>query len=327
MTVQEVVLECLAYAGVYGFTLGGVDEDEAEIVRAVAAVNNAIQTIYNDGPISLKYDSRSSYFNPPTNLTLALTQGGKTAVLTGNFPAWMRGCSVNIAGDAILNRITDITFDSGSNSSTFKLLRAYTGLAGNQQCTVYGDCALLDSDVAQVFEPVTLAPNTRLIPAQSKERFMRMNYWYCPVTGRRCNFIPFYTVWEKVQGVPQNYRVERRLDSAALGGSLYLSLNPMPTWGCNVSYDVYRKPDLISRDMLDEEGGDDPEVEFSMLPPEMIESYLLPIARWKFVCSHPEVKITEARPTLEPDYQEAMARLKQGMSIEPQINRVRVTYI
>lgn len=325
MTVQEVVLDLLSYANVYGFELGGVPEDETEIVRAVAGVNHALQDIYRDGPSSLKYDSRSSFVNAPTTITLACTLGGKTATKAGSFAEWMRGCSVMIEGDSILNRIVDITTVGGN--SVFSLQRAYLGATGSHSGLVYGDCFLMDSDVVAVIEPVCLSPdNIRLWPAQTKADFMRTRYWSCPVSGRYCCYIPFYTTWEKVTGVPTTYRVEQRSDSAIVGGgSIYLGLNAMPTVVGNVSYDVYRKPALISRDDLAESGGDDPDVAIAAIPEDMVESILLPIARFKYTAAHPEAKVGEKNTTLKVAYDEAVASLKGEGS--PQINANRARYI
>src|SRR4029077_14316084 len=228
MTVQEIVLDLLSYANIYGFVggieVGGTDdgEDEGEVVKGVAAVNQSLQLIYRDGPESLKFGSRSSFINLPTTITLAMTQGLNTATMTGNFASWMRGCSVMIDGDAILNRIKDIVYASGPNQSTFTLLRSYTGATGSHAGTVYADSLLLDADVAAVLEPVTLAPNTRLRPAQTKSDFMGTYFWIAAVTGRRIDywplFTPWYTTWEKRVGTPQEYRIEQMSDTARTGG-------------------------------------------------------------------------------------------------------------
>lgn len=329
MTVQEVVLEVLRLANIYGFTLEGANggEDEGEIVGAVGVVNQSIQLIYRDGPLALKYAERSSYINVPTTITLNLTQGQKTATKTGNFAAWMRGCSLLIDGDTMLNRIADASYVTSGDTTTFTLLRAYTGATGIHNATVYADSFLLDVDVAAVLEPVTIAPNNRLRPAQSKADFMASHYWSCPISGRSCCFVPFYTTWSKVVGVPQEFRVEQQYDSARVGGSMYLSLNPMPTVAGTVNYDVYRTPVLISRDDLDEEGGDDPEIDVKAIPPDMVESYLLPFARWKYVASHPNIQNRELRGSLKTEYDEAYMRLKNASSLNPQQAVTRARYI
>jgi hypothetical protein len=332
MTVQEVVLDLLAYANIYGFEQGGIDkgEDEGEVIRGIAAVNQSLELIYRDGPESLKYDSRASFINLPTPITLNLTYGLKTATKTGNFAAWMRGCSVMIDGDAILNRIKDISYAATGDLSTFTLLRAYTGATAAHIGTVYADSLLMDDDVVAVIEPVTLAPNTRLHPAQTKGQFMGSQYWRI-IGGSRnawCYILPWYTTWEKITGVPQQYRVEQMSDTAFVGGgSLYLGLNPMPTQVGNVNYDVYRKPVQITRAMLDEQGGNDPMASFGAMPSDMIESFLLPIARWRYVAAHPNVQNRELRASLKSEYDEATMRLRNGASLTPQLNTVRARYL
>jgi hypothetical protein len=333
MTVQEVVLDLLSYANIYGFELGGTDkgEDEGEVVKGVAAVNQSLELIFLDGPESLKYDSRSSFLNVPTTITLNLTQGQNTATMLGNFAPWMRGCSVRIDGDAILNRIKDAVFDNQVPGETiFTLLRAYTGATGAHTGTVYSDSLLLDADVMAVLEPVTLAPNTRLHPAQTKGEFMGSQYWRVLGGSRNawCYILPWYTTWEKTAGVPQQYRVEQMQDTARKGGgSLYLGLNPMPTQLGNVNYDIYRKPVPIDRTMMNEEGGNDPAIDIPCLPPDMIESFLLPFARWKYVSAHPNVQNREIRASLKSEYDEAVQRLRNGASLTPQLNITRARYL
>jgi hypothetical protein len=330
MTVQEIVLDLLSYANIYGFELGGstTGEDEGEVVKAVAAVDHAVQTIYADGPQSLKYSARASYINAPTPITWTTTTGSKLVTVPGQFAPWMRGCSTLIAGEQLLNRIVDIVYDSVGDLSTYSLLRTITGAGGNQLATVYGDCYLLDPDVSAVLEPVTLASNWRLRPAQSKIDFLRTYYWSCPISGRRCCYYPFYTVWEKVIGIPQDYRVEQRMDTANIGGSLYLSVNPMPLMAGNINYDVHLKPVPIDRETdLAEDGGDDPGATIKSLPADMVESYLLPIARWKYVAAHPNIQNRETRGALKDEYEESTMRLKNGESLTPQLNAVRARYI
>jgi hypothetical protein len=131
-----------------------------------------------------------------------------------------------------------------------------------------------------------------------------------------------------VVGIPHDYRVEQRKDTANLGGSLYLSVNPMPTVAGNINYDVHLRPMPINRDLdLNEEGGDDPLAQIESLQPDMIESYLIPIARWKYVAAHPNIQNRETRAALKNEYDEAMLRLRNGASLDPQINAVRAVYI
>jgi hypothetical protein len=92
----------------------------------------------------------------------------------------------------------------------------------------------------------------------------------------------------------------------------------MPIVKGNFTFDVYRKPVLVSRADLDEQGGNDPAKEVQALEPDLIESYLLPFARWKYVAAHPNVQNREVRGSLKTEYDETFMRLKNGMSVTPQ---------
>lgn len=340
MTVQEVVLDLLGYAGVYGFKLeGSADnsaEDETELVRAIAAVNQAIQLLYRYGPQSFKYSTRSSYINAPTQVTWTFTQGAKTATFVGTVPEWMRGCSIQVDGDTVLNRIVDKTVDPNAvpaPTTTVTLLRAYLGTTGSHTGTVYGDAYLVDSDVAAVLEPVSLAPNTRLWPAQTKGQFLSGNYswpvrwWKGALDGRHCCYVPWYTTWEKTIGTPQTFRVEEKLDSAQTGGSIYLAVNPMPTAIGNITYDVALRPTQITREDLAEDGADDPNVAFACISPDLLELYLLTIARWKYIAAHPALKNREGRQTLKSEYDEAYLNIRHGSTLSPQVKTTKAKYI
>ena len=87
------------------------------------------------------------------------------------------------------------------------------------------------------------------------------------------------------------------------------------------------QPVLITRDDLDEEGGDDPEIDVKAVPPDMVESYLLPFARWKYVAAHPNVQNREVRGSLKTEYDEAYMRLKNASSLNPQQAVTRARYI
>lgn len=339
MTVQEVVLDLLAYAGVYGFKLEGsadnTAEDEGELVRAIAAVNQTIQLLYRYGPQSFKYASRSSYINPVATITVTTTSGAKTASLgASNFPEWMRGCSIMIDGDTVLNRINDYSSDDNVHlTNTANLLRAYLGTSGSHTATVYADTYLVDSDVAAILEPVSLAPNTRLWPAQTKGQFLSGSYnwpvrwWKGALDGRHCCYVPWYTTWEKTIGAPQTFRVEEKIDGARTGGSIYLSVNPMPTAAGNITYDVALRPTQITRNDLKEDGSDDPNVAFECISPDLLELYLLPIARWKYVAAHPALKNREGRQPLKAEYDEAYLNLRHGSTLSPSVKTTKAKYI
>jgi hypothetical protein len=334
VTIQEIALDLLQYAGVYGFTLPPNSdalpaEDETEVVRAITAMNAAMEILFRDGPVAIKYASRSVYLNPPTQITLNLTQGSPTATTTG-FVAWMRGCSLQIAGDSMINRFQDAVYQSSIGSWAITLLRAYTGSSGGQLATVYADSALLDADVSAVQEPVEIPPDIRLRPSTSKSDFLTSLFFthrYWP-PRYMTQYVSFFTLWEKTFGVPQTYRVEQQLDSARVGGSLYISLNPIPTGAAmNLTFDVMRKPVIIDRSGLAEDGGNDPGLQLTQIPAEMVESYYMPIARWYYVSTHPSLKNRETRGTLKAHYDEALLRLRSGQALTPQVNPVHVRYL
>lgn len=319
MTAQEMVLDLLQYIGVYGFQSPGANSlnesssDEADVVKAVAAVNAALQEVYSDGPDSLRHRKRAQFFHQPTPITLTAGQGIVLATATTTLPTWMKGCSILIAGDGDLNEITAI---DGANLT---LLRGYIGAgAAGILATVYSDAAVLDADIEALLEPVEITPNIKLRPAQSRTHFDHLAYSRqdYDVGGLRGNYT---SGTNKQIGIPTLYLAEDQIDQ-----QLVLRLNPMPPSNLNVTFNCQLAPQVITRkDDIDEEGDTDPGTEFTSIPSFMVESILLPIARQKFF-THPALKNNEARGAVQAEYSAA----KLSLTTKPRrsVHAVRARY-
>lgn len=325
-THQKAVLNLLSYVGIYGFTeaqnVNEVEgEDDTDIDWAIGALNAGLQEFYRKGPKAIKHGNRSTYLNPPTDITLTIAAGVVTTA--SQAPAWMIGCSVRIEGDETLNRITAIS------ATGLTLFATYLGPDGAHTATVYADAIKLSSTVAAILDPVQVYGSHRLRPADGRSDFEHLggngSYRYIDDVlgyGAGVNF-PAFALSRKQTGAPQVYLVEQAMGSL---GSLYLNLNPMPTKADNLVYDVYLRPEKVERDVsIDEEGGDDPEIEFSSVPDDMIDSILLPIARW-FFFQHPNLKNTEMRRAIDTGRQEALLSLSNN-TFNPKVAPVRVRYL
>lgn len=106
LTRQQLVLDLLAYIGVSGFGVGGGGDDptdDNDLTKALIAVNAALQLIFDKGPGSIKTDQRSGVLNVPTAIVLNCASNG--CVFVSGQESWMEGCSVQIDGDSVMNRI------------------------------------------------------------------------------------------------------------------------------------------------------------------------------------------------------------------------------
>lgn len=318
MTGQELALDLLRYIGVTGF--GPVDNDQKlnrpgvdddDVRRALAAINSALKEIQLWGPQDLKFGERAAFFNDPTQLVLTVTMDGQTATATTTPPAWMLGCSALLAGDGDMNRIRDIT----GNQVSF--LRGFRGASGSGvAATVYADCATLGPDIAAVVEPVVGSPNNRIELTKDLDRFEGYAKRYWQDVGNTLIETP-----TSVPGNPALAYVERRR-----AGDLFLRVTPMPGQKFNATFQAKLRAEQVDDDILDTEGGDDPEYEFTSLHGEEVPNILLPIARWKFF-THPALKNVETRGAVKAEYDEVMLKLRGGTALESSVSDNKVTYI
>lgn len=90
-------------------------------------------------------EPRGVYVQPKTVTTAGVTLGSTT--MTGISPsAWMAGCTIQIEGSPVYNRIRKVGAD-------YVLARPYLGSTGTHAVTIWHDCVQLPSDVAAVKAP------------------------------------------------------------------------------------------------------------------------------------------------------------------------------
>lgn len=327
MSAQATVLDLLRYVGVYGFTAPDNDQslnqmsvDNDDVLKAVIAVNSALQTIQKYGPQDLKFGRGSAYFRPTSTLVVSVANGSSVGTATTTPPAASKGCSCMIDGDTDLNRITGIA----TNTLTF--LRPFIGTgSAPANVTIYYDCVALTGDVGTVQEPVLGRSNLRLYPSPDLDDFERLRnraWWW---GGWRQGYGFGYATYETITtalGTPARYYVERQTD-----GTPFLRVSPMPVSDFSVTFQYKRRAERITDGSLylDQTGATDPNYRFSSLVNDDLESAFLPIARWRFF-THPSLKNAETRASVYAEYREVMDALKLGAVFETSVKKVRAGY-
>lgn len=319
MTGQEVLLDLLGYIGIKTFTPGGGSNalnrpnvSTGDINRGLSAINAALQEIQVKGPTEFKQDRRSVTLYAPTPVTLTVTDP-VTITMTAGQQDWMVGCSIKIDGDPYQNEIVGV---SGPDIS---LLRAHPGSPGsNVGAVVYCDAVLLESDVGAVLEPVEMPPNRRLTPANSRADFDRFTY------QNNQESTPATSITKSV-GTPSLYWVEPYYSLVQNYLPLYIRVNPMPGSQTSLIFRAERKTERVGGSIY---GSDDtdPDYEFTSVPADMVESILLPAARYYFT-AHPSFKNKESRQAIVDQYKQAMDSITVGASnFNPSRRRTRVRY-
>jgi len=190
-------------------------------------------------------EQRGVYVQPKATTTAGVTQG--SMVLTGFTPdAWMVGCTIQIEGSPVFNRLRKVGAD-------FLLARPYLGTTGTHAVSIWHDSVQLPSDVIAVKEP--LFYGDKALDLMDADDIRRMIGEPTTRTG-----VPSY-----VATVPA-----KAGDAAIL---LALLLDALPEGGSEV---VYTATGTIANfaDLSD--------TRVNVLPANLEPSVLLPIFRFHF---------------------------------------------
>ena len=216
-------------------------------------------------------EQRGVYVNPKTVTTAGVTLG--STALTGITPsAWMAGCSIQIEGSPVYNRLRKVGAD-------FVLARPYLGSTGTHAVTIWHDVVQLPSDVAAVKPPFHYGDKELTLSNSDDIR----NF-----VGESTNRagVPAYvaTVASKVGDAP--------ILTALL-------LDALPEGGSEV---VYTASGIISNfaDLTD--------TRTEVMPMSLEASILLPIFRFHFA-SYPGSQVSES--DLSNSYQMALAAMER----------------
>lgn len=319
MTGQELLLDLLGYVGIQTFktfgnsaALNRPSVRAGDIRRGLAAINAALQHIYEKGPTEFKQDRRSVKLYAPTPVILTIAGNGIITMTTGKAD-WMVGCSIQISGDPYQNEILGF---SGNDVST---LRAHPGSPGTGiSATVYCDAVLLENDVKSVLEPVELPPNRRLTPAQSRADFDHFSY------QSNSSSTPATSVTKGV-GSPIIYWVEPYYSLVQSYLPIYIRVNPMPNQLYSLIFRAEHKPENVDESIYGA-NDQDPGYEFTSVPADQVERILLPIARYHFM-AHPNFKNREARQSITDEAKEVLDSLTVGSAnFSPSRRAVRARY-
>lgn len=136
----------LGAMGLEDISHGPADLTERIILDANRAVQE-IGTFLDD--VFFYREERGSYVQPLVSTTVDATKGSVTIANLSGSASWMNGCSCQIAGSSVWNRLRK------TNAGVFELARPFLGTTGTGlSITVYHDFVALPSDVRRIEEPV-----------------------------------------------------------------------------------------------------------------------------------------------------------------------------
>jgi len=111
------------------------------------AMNGALQEMFGKASPWVRYDETGQLLRAPTVVTITVTNGSTSGVITSGWEGWMAGCSIVINGSALDNAIRN-------DSSNVTLKFPHDGPSGSTSATVYHDSVTPAIDLMEVCEPV-----------------------------------------------------------------------------------------------------------------------------------------------------------------------------
>lgn len=214
------------------------------LLNAVAqSLNGAYHELWHLSPASMFERRTAAVLNPPTAITLTVTNGSTACTVTANGASWMAGCTLVINGDP---------YDNEFLQDTTLLLRPYMGTTGSHSATVYGDAVKLPANEMTVLNPVAIRGLRTLSPSSWTE-FQTAGGNLRTIIGEP---LWVYDAMNKRTGQPYLYFVDTRYDQSTTPATrnTFLRVAPMPSAAYPLDYRLLATPPQITA--LDIDTGD-----------------------------------------------------------------------
>jgi hypothetical protein len=256
------------------------------------ALNGALQHLFGKGGKWVRTDDRGAILNPPITISIAVTNGSKSATIANDvWQSWFAGCSIIIDGAAVDNQIRN-------NAADVVLKFPYSGTTGTKTATIYHDSIDLDTDVLEVADEVKIdrvplskinTPSRNSIAPQNIEDFGFHRNGFT----RQIDSVAAGT------GNTTGFIVETWSPDATTEPRTRIRFSPAPSKACFVDYSVMLCPprvtDIASTNALP-------------IPFDFMESIFLPLAL-KQLRGCPFWRGMVADDEVESGYQNALALL------------------
>lgn len=163
MNVRDVVEHLYRYLRKEQRQLPLTDPDlDDPLPEALAAVNAVLQRLAVRAPKFAVQRPMAALFHGPATVTVSgLVREGRTVSCVA-WPAWAAGCQVMLPGDALPNRILEVT------GQVATLLYPHLAESTGGQAKVMADGVVLGPEVIAVLPPVRLRGGAELRPVNGK---------------------------------------------------------------------------------------------------------------------------------------------------------------
>lgn len=297
-TVQEVAMIGLEMQGCTSLDPeeGQPSARPGDITRIAQVMTQTWGVIFRHGPLEQRERPGSGYLNGPTTLTLSASIGSTTISGVTTWAAWMAGCTVRIAGDAVDNEFISATL----------LKRPFTGATGATTATVYGDSLTLDPTVSKVISPMLCGSGTPILEATDRATFIRCGYNVVPPYAG----VSFFAYGPKISGsFPRVFFLDSIFDPTLDYVARRIRFSPMPLTALSVEFTAsINHPRVVASDILGPVGYADPGTKLPMID-GAVEDIFIPI--FLQLCTRLSTfRNTDAKPEIFRQYTEALEDLR-----------------
>jgi hypothetical protein len=280
------------------------------------AINGAMQEIHSIGPFWFARVSRGYTIEEPVDLTgITINEGDTTFALTvaNGYAAWMKGCTIRLAGEQMDNEILDWASD------VLTLVNPYTGSdTVAETATVWCDAIDLESDVIEVARPVQLVDIRELSPVPGLSSIRSHSTYNYLHTWGDYGYFPNQstTRYRKESGLPYVYYIDGFYDSDAVPIQR-VRVAPMPNEKNALRLRLkLAPPSFAGTDIW----ANYPTAEASTpadpgtlipAPNNFIESLVLPVAKMRMTAS-PFFRNKDAIPEIKRQYEAALLLMRKN---------------
>lgn len=274
-----------------------------DLEDAALVMTQAFQEIAAEAGSKARTQPGGGVLYAPTTVTLTVTDGSTTISALTTYAAWMRGCTIRIAGDAQDNELISST----------KLARPFIGTGGSVAGTVYGDAITLDETTGKVLSPMLAADGSPIQEVTTRHDFITRGGWNVPqFYNEGYASYPFWSIAPKaIDAKPAVFFTDNYYDSTLDYITRRIRFSPMPSARQSVAWTASINPMRVAiTDISTGSPFTDPGVKIPCLD-GWIESIFLPVAR-QIATSRAQFKNEEMRQEIGRQYKVALRLIQDA---------------
>ena len=302
MTIVDACLHLMSFLREEQRLIPHVSTDyDDPLPHAVNAINATMQTLAVASPVFAVKRPKSAWFHESETVAVTgVTVGGKVASCA-SWPTWTAGCKIQLPGDDNWNRVVSV-------SGTVATLQFPHFGTTSGDATLYGDAAILDTDIVTVLDPVMTRDGVPLRPASGPGNLGLPAYVDRIDFGRVARVTP-------IANGSNAYWVESVQQDGIDQPSLRMMLHTAPTEDYVVGFNARCVLARFEADEITDES-----TEVISVPSGFVETLFLPLAVVRFLSSPAMQNFDVGGTSNAKALEMAQAQADQGMAMLRKMN-------